>query len=175
VDHEDGLLDLDALDFVDESRKGIEAELLEESKTLWVYCAGIAVRREIKRLPIDEQRFFQLGEQDEAFHRRPESSHQQAVVATGIQTHYRRRSKPAEPIGFQPLPTQSRVQVSACFLPELNHDLSPQANVFPSVRRTPAEKVTVVFAGLHAAGHALARPAASSGLSQSLMPPRRTP
>jgi len=74
VDHEDGLLDLNALDFVDEGRKWIETELLQVSKTLRMYRAGIAVRREIKRLPIDEQRFLQLGEQDEAFHGGPESS-----------------------------------------------------------------------------------------------------
>ena len=43
VDHENGLLDLDAFDFVSEDRKWIEAEPLEISKSLRVNSAGIAV------------------------------------------------------------------------------------------------------------------------------------
>ena len=116
VNHEDSLLDLDAFDFVREDRKWIETELLQVSKALGMNHARIAVCREVKRLPIDEQRFFQLGEQDEpAPHRRLGGSHQQAVVAAGIQPDNRRRSKAAETVGFQPLPTESSVQVTARF------------------------------------------------------------
>ena len=52
LDHEHGLLDLDALDFVGEDRKWIKAELLEILKSLRVNHAGIAVCREIKRLAL---------------------------------------------------------------------------------------------------------------------------
>ena len=45
LDHEYGFLDLNALDFVSEDRKWIEAELLEVSKSLRVNYAGIAVCR----------------------------------------------------------------------------------------------------------------------------------
>ena len=70
LNHEYGLLDLNALDFVSEDGKWIEAELLEVSKSLRVNYAGIAVCREIKGLSFDEQCFFQLGEHDDAADRR---------------------------------------------------------------------------------------------------------
>ena len=50
VDHEHGLLDLNAFDFVGENRKGIKAELLEISKALRVNNAGITVGGKIKGL-----------------------------------------------------------------------------------------------------------------------------
>ena len=55
LDHEHGLLDLDALDFVGENRKGIEAKLFEVLKALGMNHARIAVCREIKGLSVDEQ------------------------------------------------------------------------------------------------------------------------
>ena len=85
LDHEHGLLDLDALDFVGEDRKWIKAELLEVSKSLRVNHAGIAVCREIKRLSFDEKRFLQLGEHDNAANRRFRGGHQQPVVAASVQ------------------------------------------------------------------------------------------
>src|SRR6266446_3057930 len=64
VDHENSFLDLDALDFVGEDRKRIEAKLLQVAKALWVNNAGILVCREIERLSVDEKRLFHLSEQD---------------------------------------------------------------------------------------------------------------
>src|SRR5207245_11350206 len=93
LNHEDGLLDLNALDFVGENRKWIETEPLEVSKTLGVDDSRITVCREIKRLSLDEQSFFQLREQDKTPDRRLGRGHKQAMVATRVQTDDRRRSE----------------------------------------------------------------------------------
>src|SRR6266851_3640113 len=60
VDHENGLLDLNAFDFVGENRKWIEAELLEMSKALLLNSAWVTVCGEVKRLSVDEQRLLHL-------------------------------------------------------------------------------------------------------------------
>src|SRR2546430_7346362 len=86
LNHEDGLLDLNAFDFIGENRKWIETEPLEVSKTLGVDDSRITVCREIKRLSLDEQSFFQLREQDKTPDRRLGRGHQKPVVAAGAST-----------------------------------------------------------------------------------------
>src|SRR5216683_5588996 len=60
IDHENSFLDLDALDFVGEDRKRIEAKLLQVVETLWVNDTSVLVCREIERLSVDEKRLFHL-------------------------------------------------------------------------------------------------------------------
>src|SRR2546428_12546102 len=140
LNHEDGLLDLNALDFVGENRKWIETEPLEVSKTLGVDDSRITVCREIKRLSLDEQSFFQLREQDKTPDRRLGRGHQKPVVAAGIQTSDCRRGEAAQAVGFQPLAAESCIQVAAYFLFELNHDCSCvyRAAVLNRVGQTPS-------------------------------------
>src|SRR6266478_5828571 len=76
MNHEDGLFDLDALDFVGEDRKWVEAKLFEVFETLWMNDTRILVCREIKPLPIDKERLFQLGEHHNTPHRRFGGSYQ---------------------------------------------------------------------------------------------------
>src|SRR5208337_13759 len=64
VDHEHCLLDLNALDFVGEDGKWIEAKLLEISKPLRVDDTRIAICGKIKRLALDEKSLFQLRKHD---------------------------------------------------------------------------------------------------------------
>src|SRR6266567_8904102 len=76
VDHENRLLDLDALDFVGEDRKWVEPKLFEVLETLWVNDARVLVCRKIKRLPLDKERLFQLGKHHNTPNRWFSSSHQ---------------------------------------------------------------------------------------------------
>ncbi len=46
------------------------------------------------------------------------------MITARIQSYDSRGGKTAKPIGFQPLPTESRAEVTASFLIELNHVLS---------------------------------------------------
>src|SRR5208337_2205995 len=142
VDHEHCFLDLDALDFVGEDGKWIEAKLLEVSKPLRVDDTRIAIRGKIKRLVLDEECLFQLRKHDNTANRRLSGGHQQSVITACVQPDDCRRSKAAESVGFKPLPAECGVQVAACFFREPNHELPPLYTVLPSVRRSSSPKVT---------------------------------
>src|SRR5579862_3815006 len=103
MDHEHGLLDLNALDFVGEDGKWIEAKLLEIAKPLRMDDTGIAICREIKGLTFDEKCFFQLGKHDNAAEGRLRGGYEQTVITAGVQPDDGRRSKAAESVCFKPL------------------------------------------------------------------------
>jgi hypothetical protein len=75
MDHENRLFDLDALDFVGEDRKWVEAKLFEVLETLWVNDTRILVCRE-KPLSLDKESLFQLREHHNAPNRRFRGSYQ---------------------------------------------------------------------------------------------------
>ena len=56
--------------------------------------------------------------------RRLGGSHQQSVVAAGIQADDGRGSESAEAVGFEPFAAEGGIEVAAGFLVELNHDRS---------------------------------------------------
>src|ERR1700730_12284980 len=66
VNHEHGLLPLDAFYFISKDWKRVEAKLLEIVEPLRVNNAGIAVGGQIETLPIDPQRLFELVEEDQS-------------------------------------------------------------------------------------------------------------
>jgi len=85
----------------------------------------------MKHLAVDDQIFFQLGEQDEPANRRLGGRHQQAVIAARVQSDDRGGSKTAETICLQPLAAKRRIEITACFLVELNHRCIPFSRRFP--------------------------------------------
>ena len=116
VDHEDRLLDHDAFDFISENGKRIEAEVREIAKALGMDNAGIAVAGEVKRLAVNQQRLFQLGQEHFPADRRLGGGDQQAMIAARVQTGDGGRGKAAQAVGFQPFAAQGRIQVAAGFL-----------------------------------------------------------
>src|SRR5260370_37656159 len=115
VNHEDGLLELNTVGFIREDRKRIEAKLFEITKSLRVYGARITVCREMKRLPINQQRFFQLGKQNQPADGRFGGGHEQAVVATGVQAANGGGRKATAPDGVPALAVESGLQGATCF------------------------------------------------------------
>src|SRR5271157_528548 len=165
VDHEHCFLDLDALDFVGEDGKWIEAKLLEVSKPLRVDDTRIAIRGKIKRLVLDEECLFQLRKHDNTANRRLSGGHQQSVITAGVQPDDCRRSKAADSVGFKPLPAECGVWVAACFFCELNHELP---SLFGETQSTPEsdERQGTPWCG----------PVKSSQLTgPGLTPPRKKP
>src|SRR5271166_5840756 len=142
VDHEHCLLDLNALDFVGEDGKWIEAKLLEISKPLRVDDTRIAICGKIKRLALDEKSLFQLRKHDNTADWRLRGGHQQPVVAASVQPDNGRRSKAAESVGFKPLFAESGIHVTARLFAKLNHECPPPCIFLLSVRRSPSPKVT---------------------------------
>src|ERR1700676_3247123 len=124
VNHEHGLLHLDAFYFIGKHGKRVEAKLFEIVESLRVNNTWIAVGRQIETPPIDPQRLFELGEEDQSADRWLGGSHQKTVVATSVQTNDCRRGKTTEPFGFQPLPAKGSFQITPCLPFELNHNWS---------------------------------------------------
>src|SRR5215469_1814473 len=82
----------------------------------------ISIGRKIERLPVDEKSLLQLREQDKAPDWRLGRCGQKAVVAARVPTDDGGGGKASDPIGLQPLPMESSIEVTArCFL-ELNHE-----------------------------------------------------
>src|ERR1700675_4118894 len=121
VNHEHGLLDLDAFYFISEHWKRVETKLFEIVESLRVNNTWIAVSRKIETPPINHQRLFELREEDQSADRWLGGGHQKTVVAASIQTNDCRRGKTAETISFQPLPAKSNFQITPCLPFELNH------------------------------------------------------
>src|ERR1051325_2226148 len=71
VNHEEALLNFDALNIVDEGRERIEPEFLEIAVPLRMYRAGILVGREIVRVAVNQQSFFELRNENHATHNKP--------------------------------------------------------------------------------------------------------
>ena len=84
MNHEDSLLNFNVFDFVSENGKWIEPELPEIAEALRMNHAGVAICRQIKWLPIDEQRFLQFGEKDKPTDRWLGGCYQQAVLTAGV-------------------------------------------------------------------------------------------
>src|SRR5689334_12231913 len=84
VNHKEALFDFDALDVIDEGRERIEPEFLEIAMSLRMYRAGILVGREIVKVAVDQQSFFELRKENHATHRRLRRCGQQAVIAARV-------------------------------------------------------------------------------------------
>ena len=79
VNHEYGLLDLDAFDFIGKDRKRVQTKLFEIAESLRVDNAWIAIGGEIETpVPSMTQGFFELGEQDQSANGWFRRGHQQA-------------------------------------------------------------------------------------------------
>src|SRR6266436_9674219 len=100
LQHENGLLDLDTLNFKREDREWIEPELFEKAKPCGVHDFLVLIRAQIKRVAVDENSFFQLGKQDEASDRRLRGSDQQTVIAAGVDSRQRGRGEASNSIGL---------------------------------------------------------------------------
>src|SRR4029077_4056269 len=84
VNHEHGLLDLNAFNFVGKDWKRVETKLFELSKSMRVDNAWIPVGREIERLSRNDQGLFELREHYKTADRGFRCGHQQAVVAASF-------------------------------------------------------------------------------------------
>ncbi len=124
LNHEDGLLDLNALDFIRKDRKRVEAKLLQVTEALWMNNSRITIGGKLKSLSFNEEGFFEFRKQHKTPDRRLGRGHKQAMVATRVQTDDRRGGEASKAVGFQPLATESRVHVTADFWFELNHGCS---------------------------------------------------
>src|SRR5713226_8054873 len=82
INHEDGLLDLDAFDFIREDRERIEAELLQVTEALWMNNSRIKIGGKLKSLSFNEEGFFEFRKQHKTPDRRLGRGHKQAMVAT---------------------------------------------------------------------------------------------
>src|SRR5579864_6083815 len=70
LNHENGLLDLNTLNFKREDGEWLEAELLEILEPFGMHNSLIVIRAQVKRPAIDEDGFFQLGKKRQASNRR---------------------------------------------------------------------------------------------------------
>src|SRR5207247_3710320 len=112
------------VDFIREEWEWIEAELLQVTGALWMNNSRITSGGKLKSLSFNGEGFFESRKQQRTADRRLGRGYKQAMVATRVQTDDRRGGEASKAVGFQPLATESRVQVTADFLFELNHGCS---------------------------------------------------
>ena len=121
VNHEEALLDFDALNIVDEGRERIEPEFLEIAVPLRMYRAGILVGREIVTVAVDQQSFFELRKENHATHRRLRRCGQQAVISARVQADNAGGRKTTEAVGLQPLQLSCLIEIPADVLIDADH------------------------------------------------------
>src|SRR5438552_19030714 len=103
LNHEDGLLDLNALDFIRKDRKRVEAKLLQVTEALWMNNSRITIGGKLKSLSFNEEGFFEFRQQHKTPDRRLGRGHKQTMVATRAPTDDRRGGDGAKAAGFQQL------------------------------------------------------------------------
>src|SRR5437667_247835 len=74
LNHEDGLLDLNALDFIRKDRKRVEAKLLQVTEALWMNNSRITIGGNLKSLSFNEEGFFEFRKQHKTPHRAGEDT-----------------------------------------------------------------------------------------------------
>jgi hypothetical protein len=122
LNHENGLLDLNTLNFKREDGEWLEAELLEILEPFGMHDSLILIRAQVKRPAIDEDSFFQLGKKHQASNRRLRGSNEKTVIAAGIDSGQGGRCEAPESVGLKPFAAASRLEVAAQVLSKTNHD-----------------------------------------------------
>ena len=122
LNHENGLLDLNTLNFKREDWEWLEAELFEILEPFGMHNSLILIRAQVKRPAIDEDSFFQLGKKHQASNRRLRGSDEKTVIAAGIDSGQGGRSEAPESVGLKPFAAASRLEVAAQILSKTNHD-----------------------------------------------------
>src|SRR5579862_2177930 len=126
-----GFLQLPALHLIHEDREWVAPELLEIPVSLGVDDAGILITGKLEAAAIQNQRFFNLGQQNHPADGRLGGGHQQTVVSAGIEPDDGRRGVPADSIRLQPLPPAGGWQIVTGVLAELAHLLERYSKMSP--------------------------------------------
>src|SRR6476646_6841893 len=84
-------------------------------------CAFIFVGREIDPPVVDNERLFQLGEQQHASAGRIQSGSEQAVIASRVGAGHGPAGKAAQAVGFKPFTAEAGLQISAYAFVKANH------------------------------------------------------
>src|SRR5579872_3965266 len=137
--------------------------------------AGILIGRELITLAVDDDGFFELGQQQDAAGGGRGGGCQQSVIAAGVQADESRRSEAAEPIRFQPFPRERQIQSGADALIEANqvwlHSRTPLRSAatehtftdsFPSDRLRQNRTMFGEYSAVGAGGERLTLPEAHS-------------
>src|SRR5947208_7647789 len=84
LNHEDGLLDLNALDFIRKDRKRVEAKLLQVTEALWMNNSRITIGGKLKSLFFNEEGFLEFRKQHKTPDRRLGRGHKKAMLVTRV-------------------------------------------------------------------------------------------
>jgi hypothetical protein len=103
MDQKDGFLQLDAVYFIREDRKGIQPKASQIILAVRMDGAGILVSAEFVTDIADDQGFFYFREQHEAADRRTGSGNQKPMVAARIESQHGGRGEASNSVGFEPL------------------------------------------------------------------------
>ncbi len=110
-EHGKGLAQAEGSGRIGEDRKGIQGKALEKSVALGADGAGEEVAAQLHPFALEQQGFFEPGEQDHAAHRWPGSDDQEAVVAAGVGPGQGGAGPAAQAVGFEPFARQGAGQV----------------------------------------------------------------
>src|SRR5437016_12532320 len=81
LNHENGLLDMNTLNFKREDCEWLEAELFEILEPFGMHNPLILIRAQVKRPDIDEDSFFQHGKKHQASNRSLDDGYEKTVLA----------------------------------------------------------------------------------------------
>ena len=123
VRHKHALFDFDSVDVINRCCERVQPEFLQVSVPVRIHRARILVHRQIIAAAVDNQRLFELRQQQEPADRRLRRRSQQAMVPARIHARDGRGSEASQTVGFDPLQLFGTAQISADNLVKSDHNL----------------------------------------------------
>jgi len=90
-------------------------------ESLRVYNAWIAIRAQVKSTSLNDDRFFQFGEQNETPDRRLGCGDQKTVIPAGVAPVQGRRRKAPDAVSLEPLTAKGCIEIAAQIFSETDH------------------------------------------------------